>query len=295
MFSKLSHWLLGVGMVGLLAACNGWPAAGGASPLPTQGLQALRRPTQTATPTHRPTRTDTPTWTSTPPTPSATFTSTPVTPTDTPTQTPVFTLCSPVATLALDEVWRYVSDGYHPPPMGSDERHQGIDITYFRLRNQAQTIEGVTAQSALPGRVAAAIPASFPYGNVVIVETRRSLLPADLAERLGVPEDQSLYLLYAHLQDGLLVTLGAPVTGCQGVGHIGKSGNTDSPHLHLEVRTGPPGFSFESLSSLLEGLTGQERENYHLWRSSGVFLHLDPMRLLDPLHLSPTATPKPAR
>lgn len=161
--------------------------------------------------------------------------------------------------------------------MGSDDRHQGVDFTYHSLVGTVSSIMGVQVQSVLPGRVAVAVNDSFPYGNVVIIESNIKILPASLLEKLSIPEGQSLYLLYAHMQEELSVVFDDSVTACQPLGKVGKSGNTEAAHLHLEMRYGPPGVSFTAFSAFVEGVTSEQKANYRRWRTSGEFQHFDPM------------------
>jgi len=138
---------------------------------------------------------------------------------------------------------------------------------------------GEPVQSALPGVVASVLNDNYPYGNMVMVETRREDLLPELVSRLQIPEGESLYLLYAHLNLPPLVRLGQPVEACQPLGEVGMSGNTDIPHLHLETRLGPAGTIFESMRFYDTRATQEEMDNYKLWRTSGVFRHFDPMDL----------------
>jgi murein DD-endopeptidase MepM/ murein hydrolase activator NlpD len=135
-------------------------------------------------------------------------------------------------------------------------------------------------QSVLAGTVAAAITDSFPYGNMVIVETPGQLLPPDLVALLGLAEGESLYHLYAHLLEAPPVVLGQRVEACQVIGAVGASGNTAAPHLHFETRRGLPGGRFPSMSAFVSSATQESRANYTLWRTSRQYLHFDPMILL---------------
>jgi murein DD-endopeptidase MepM/ murein hydrolase activator NlpD len=190
-----------------------------------------------------------------------------------------FSLCSPLDIHPLSELPEIVTDPYNPPPPGKDDRHQGVDFSYYR-RGDRLTIQGVGVQSVLAGEVAAAITDKFPYGNMVIVETAGIRLPVDLSERLGIAETESLYVLYAHMEAAPLVELGQPVSACQALGTVGMSGNAVNAHLHLETRIGPPGTRFASMMFYSTQATPEEMANYVLWRTSGVFRHFDPMRLL---------------
>jgi murein DD-endopeptidase MepM/ murein hydrolase activator NlpD len=195
------------------------------------------------------------------------------------TAPPVVGVCSPLADHSLDELPAIVSDPYHPPPMGKDDRHQGVDFSYYRQEGRA-TIAGEGVQSVLEGRVAAAVYDSFPFGNLVIVETVKEDLPNDLLQKLKLGVGQSLYVLYAHLEAPPLVQTGDAVQACQALGAVGKSGNAGVAHLHLETRIGPAGTLFSGMAYYTPQASQQERENYVLWRKSGVFQHFDPMTLL---------------
>ena len=101
-------------------------------------------------------------------------------------------------------------------------------------------------------------------------------------EQFAIQENQSIYILYAHLLETPDVHLGDAVASCQALARVGKSGNTEAPHLHLETRLGPAGATFPSMAGLLAEVSDEERANYKLWRTSGIFVHFDPMRLLAP-------------
>lgn len=195
-----------------------------------------------------------------------------------PTFTPPFRLCSPLGEHPLAELPEIISDPYHPPPPGHEERHQGVDFSYYR-RGARLSIQGVSVQTVLSGRVAAALSA-FPYGNMVIVETPAADLPAGLAASLGVGQDESLYLLYAHMELPPQVRLGESLPACQPIGTVGKSGNAGVAHLHLEIRIGPAAAAFPEMRYYDLHATQAENDAYLRWRTSGVFRHFDPMRLL---------------
>jgi murein DD-endopeptidase MepM/ murein hydrolase activator NlpD len=196
-----------------------------------------------------------------------------------PTASPEIRICSPLAEHGLDELAAIISDPYHPPPMGKDDRHQGVDFSYYRQAGRA-TIEGEGVQSVLTGKVAAAIRDSFPFGNLVIVESSEDDLPDALPQALNLAEGQSLYLLYAHLAAPPLVQPGDWLQACQPLGAVGKSGNAGVAHLHLETRQGPAGVVFGEMAYYTRQASQSGRDNYVLWRMSGVFQHFDPMLLL---------------
>ena len=163
--------------------------------------------------------------------------------------------------------------------MGQDQRHQGVDFAYYRHKGYA-SILGVSVQSVLPGRIATAIPNSFPFGNMVIVETHFDLLPFQMTHKLGITNQESLYILYAHLQEEPDLQIGDIISHCQKLGAVGKSGNAGAAHLHLETRIGPAGKTFSSMSFYHKSASIEARQNYKLWRTSGIFRHFDPMELL---------------
>jgi murein DD-endopeptidase MepM/ murein hydrolase activator NlpD len=188
-------------------------------------------------------------------------------------------LCSPLAGDPLADLPQIISDPYRPPPPHHDERHQGVDFSYYR-RNGRTSIEGVGVQSALPGVVAAAVRDSFPFGNLVIIETLYVDLPSPLRQALGMDAGESLYVLYAHMGKPPEVKPGDGVIACQPLGVVGKTGNAGVAHLHFETRLGPPGATFASMRYYDVHATQEEKDNYELWSMSGVFRHFDPMKLL---------------
>jgi murein DD-endopeptidase MepM/ murein hydrolase activator NlpD len=118
---------------------------------------------------------------------------------------------------------------------------------------------------------------------MVIIETRYENLTAGQIEALQVPEGFSLYHLYAHLEAPPLVELDQNIACGTTLGYAGKSGyNVPVPHLHLEVRFGPPGETFASMAFYDTQATSEQQEAYQRWRTSGLYQHCDPM-LLFPL------------
>lgn len=196
-----------------------------------------------------------------------------------PTNVVIGQLCSPLKDHSLDELSEIISDPYHPPPMGSDERHQGVDFSYYR-RGERMSIEGVEVQAVLPGRVAAAVADSFPFGNMIIVETSGENLPLLVRQHFRILKGESLYVLYAHLQEAPQVALGDQISACQILGGVGKTGNAGVAHLHLEMRHGLSRVQFPVMAYYLAKNTPEERQNYLRWATSGDFLHFDPMEFL---------------
>ena len=196
------------------------------------------------------------------------------------TPAPHVILCSPLADFPLERLPKLVSAPYDPPPAGSDARHQGVDFVYHRMAGVNIPILGVQVNAVLPGIVAAALDETFPYGNLVIIETPYAWLPATWPELFGMDAGQSLYLLYAHLLETPMVRMADAVVNCQPLGKVGHSGNTEAAHLHLETRVGPSSTIFPAMFGLLAEAPSEGRKNYTLWRTSGVFRHFNPMLLL---------------
>ena len=190
----------------------------------------------------------------------------------------LFQICSPLAFQTLNELPEIVADPYDPPAPGHEERHHGVDFSYYR-RGDRLSIMGEGIRSVFPGRVAAAVLDEYPYGNMVIVETPGEDLPAWLADKLQVDAGESLYLLYAHMDQAPLVELGDSIEACHPLGEVGKSGDFNVEHLHLETRIGPVGTTFDGMAYYHTRTTPEERANYELWRTSGVYRHFDPMVL----------------
>ena len=264
-------WVFWLVLASLLAGCaSGAPAfSEHPSPIPQNS------PTTTGFPTGTPLPAFTPTLTLLPPHPAVTpdQSSIPAPPVE-------FRVCTPLLDHPLDELRLIVSDPYRPPPGKSDARHHGVDFSYYRFKER-DTIQGVGVQAVIPGQVIAALADSFPFGNLVIVETASELIPAELGERLGAQPGDSLYLLYAHMDGAPTLRIGDRVQSCQSLGAVGKSGNAVEPHLHLETRLGPAGTVFTGLGEYFPEASPEERAAYKLWRTSGVYRHLDPMVLIN--------------
>lgn len=191
-----------------------------------------------------------------------------------------FSICSPLASVPFEELSSVVSDPYDPPPMGKDDRHQGTDFAYYRRFDRASIADDVV-QSVFSGKIASIIDDKFPYGNAVIVETPFEILSPEIQQKIGIQDNQSLYTLYGHLASISVQKISNEVIACQPVGNVGKTGNTGVEHLHLEMRIGPSNQVIQSMGNFMPEITESEREAYTLWRTSGVFLHFDPMKILD--------------
>jgi murein DD-endopeptidase MepM/ murein hydrolase activator NlpD len=278
-------WVSGVVLVLSLAACEvrntGQPVVQEDS-FPTQ-----IPPSPTSTFIPHPTAVPSVTWT---PSPSPAPTS----------PAPAFNLCSPLEGVELAGLADTISSPFHPPRPGSDEPHHGVDFAHFGSNRIA--LAGLPVLAALDGRVAGVIHDRFPYGNTLIVETSLEELPHELQSLLPEidpvsgftgpltcpppeedpdwdPQNRSLYLLYAHLQDLPSLQPGDEVSCGVPLGRIGDSGNALNPHLHLEMRTGPRGAHIPSLSHYHPAATAAEMSAYCTWRISGYFQKFDPMIL----------------
>jgi len=247
----------------------GYPAAQKSEPLPVETEKVVMlavTPFSTQTGiviTARPTTTQAATI-------AATMTSDPQT---------VWQLCSPLADHEIGSLPQIVSSPYDPPPMGKDDRHQGVDFAYYNQGGRA-SIQGEGVTAILEGWVAAVIIDRLPYGNSVILETPGSELPPELIDDLDIEDGESLYHLYAHFEESPLPKFGSRVECGAMLGFVGATGyNIPVAHLHLETRIGPSGARFAEMAFYDSRATDQEMESYKLWRMSGVFQHFDPMRL----------------
>jgi murein DD-endopeptidase MepM/ murein hydrolase activator NlpD len=215
--------------------------------------------------------------------PAVTYEPEPLEPAAGPTQELVSNrVCSPLEGHSLFELEEIISFPYDPPPLGKDTGHHGVDFAYYRWKDRL-SIQGVIIQAALPGRVAAVILNRPPYGYMVMVETPPADLPIGLADRIGVQKEESVYLLYAHMNDVPVVVLGEMVGCGQALGEVGNTPPewSSAPHLHFEGRVGPEGTVFAEMAYYINNVTNLEYENYNLWRMSGVFRLFDPMILVE--------------
>jgi len=213
-------------------------------------------------------------------------------------------ICSPLEGVSLEKLPDRVVNSYHPPDPGSDDPHHGVDLAEI-LPETKIAIAGLPVHAVLTGTVAGVIHDRFPYGNALIVETqlydfpqgsqflRLLPTPAPTLEAIpiltcpdvpnlsiGNPDRYSLYLLYAHLQSSPTFEIGESIQCGETIGVIGSSGNALNPHLHLETRLGPKGSRFLSMAHYDNSATPEEMATYCLWRVSGLFQMIDPLRLL---------------
>jgi murein DD-endopeptidase MepM/ murein hydrolase activator NlpD len=170
---------------------------------------------------------------------------------------------------------RILEDGRY-----KDDAHHGIDLGYYTRNGQKFT--GTPVLAALSGRIAAVIHDRPPYGNMVMVETPFENIPTSLVIAQHVPAGESLYSLYAHMQNLQSLELGQEVRCGQQLAETGLTGFTGGPHLHFETRWGPANMAFQTMGYYRADMTTEEMKNYKLWRMSGTFHLFDPLELLAP-------------
>ncbi|MBX3048039.1 MAG: hypothetical protein KIT46_06545 [Anaerolineales bacterium] len=206
------------------------------------------------------------------------------TPLPTPTPIPVSALCSPLAGHTFQVLLGYISQEFRAPPSSSDwdGGHHGLDFAYYQRNDpggQGGHIDGAALQSALDGYVAGLGYASI-YGYYLIVETPWAQLSPDLAALFEVAQGQSLYLLYAHLQNEAPFVMREPLDCGQGLGQVGASGDAYfvvEPHLHFEVRVGQSSIQLGPMTYYDGHASQAEQDEYRRWRNSPDFVLHDPL------------------
>lgn len=284
---QLQIILLAVCISLMTAGCRAIPAAAPTSQLAQVEPPAAAEPTATATPM-----------------PAATGTA-PAAPTPPASETAAAAhLCSPLENYVLEQLPEMISNPYNPPTPGSDDPHHGVDLAVLAAENQI-AVEGNPVRSALAGTVAGVINDRFPYGNAVIIETPLDAFSPDWWAQAEIPtpaptnlpgsaltcpsvpaasppvtSQRSLYVLYGHLKQPVEHEIGESVSCGADLGTIGMSGNALAPHLHFEARVGPSGMRFPGMAHYDNSATAEEMSIYCLWRISGLFQLVDPMKVL---------------
>ena len=72
------------------------------------------------------------------------------------------------------------------------------------------------------------------YGNVVIIGYDYATLPTLI--QVQIPDDATLFILYAHLNEPSVLQQGDRVVPGQLIGNVGDTGNSEGAHLHMEIR-----------------------------------------------------------
>lgn len=227
---------------------------------------------------------------------------TPVTPTN--TSVPVPQICSPLGNIKLEDITSMIYNPYYPPAAGSDDPHQGVDLSDVDLDTLiAKT--GLGVDSIINGQVVMVMNDRFPYGNAVLIESTYDTLPPRWQEIISnepVPanwgaapaltcpsgwdrdpetkSDPSIFVLYAHMENPPEVNQGQLLKCGEHIGSIGMSGNALSPHLHIEIRYGPLSGLIKSMAHYDVSASIDEMSNYCRWRVSGWYRLLDPISLL---------------
>ena len=240
-----------------------------ASRFPTATWTTFETPGSTATTPPTPTETAAPA-------PAETVLYPPASPTGT-SEPAAF--CSPLAGYSFDDLSQIVSAPFAAPRPGKDDGHHGTDFAHYGFGDRT-TIAGAPVAAVFNGRVAASIAGSVPYGHFAVIETRRDELPGWFAEAYAVGEEVSVYHLYAHLEDPPGFAIGDRIGCGETFGLVGNSGWSGNYHLHFELRFGPIGATFETMSYYLTTTTEAERANYERWRFGGEFVPIDPLPVI---------------
>jgi murein DD-endopeptidase MepM/ murein hydrolase activator NlpD len=247
----------------LTAACGSTRLAPTASPQPSPVPPSASPPPPTASPQPSPV----------PPSASA---------------PPATVVCSPLATppggLKALITQAFIApaaahDLDHPNWVRKDDGHHGLDLGSFDPAGKLVT--GLPVHAALAGRIASVVHDRPPYGNMLIIETPFSGIPAALVAGQKIPPGNSLYSLYGHLQNMHALLPGESVGCGEPLAETGMTGFTSGPHLHFETRWGPAGRSFDGMAYYKADASAQEMSNYEDWRMSADFHLFDPMALLE--------------
>lgn len=201
-----------------------------------------------------------------------------LTPRETPI--PVSKLCSPLRDHAFVDLNKYITQPFIPPQGANKELgHHGIDFGYYHRDGVGGPLEGNPIQSVLDGSMAG-LGYNKVYGNYLIIETTYERLPAELAASFPIKSGESLYVLYAHMQDLAPFEFFEPLDCGQQIGQVGKSGDPQfvaEPHLHFEMRVGKSGIFVDPMAFYDTQASQEEKDEYVRWRSSDTFNLVDPM------------------
>lgn len=179
---------------------------------------------------------------------------------------------------------KYISQPFIAP-LGENKEtgHHGVDFAYYRRDGVGDPLEGNPIQSGLNGYMAG-LGSNTVYGNYLIIETPYEWLPADLAVLLPISSGESIYHLYAHMQERAPFEIHEPLDCGQVIGTVGDSGSefyVSDAHLHFETRIAPSGIFIEPMDFYNTQASEEEKAEYVYWRSSETFRLFDPLLLLE--------------
>lgn len=210
------------------------------------------------------------------------------TPLPQPTETPaprISAVCTPLADHRIaDLLLLYLTQPFIPPQGANRETgHHGLDFAYYHGGPTGGHIDGTVIESVLDAQVAG-LGFNAVYGYYLVTETPAQQLPAQLIELYEMQPDQSLYVLYGHMQADAPFALGQPVGCGEFVGRVGDSGSrlflTD-PHLHIETRVGLSGQQLSEMDYYVAEASEAQQAEYIRWRTSDDFRLADPTYLLE--------------
>lgn len=219
--------------------------------------------------------------------PTATAAPTPTRePQPTPTETVIAqsSICSPLAEHEIATLLSLYQTQPFVPPQGANKEtgHHGLDFAYYSGGPTGGHINGTPIQSVLDG-VVAGMGYSVVYGYYLIMETPFAQLPAELAEQYAAGAEESLYVLYGHMQQPAPLALGDSVACGQVVSLVGNSGSpqfSSDPHLHIETRVSIAGNRLGEMDYYTVMATDAQKAEYLRWRTSEEFRLADPAPLL---------------
>lgn len=219
-----------------------------------------------------------------------------------PTAIPIALISSPLEGFSIADIQTIISQEFKAPPPGEDSGHHGVDFAFWSLGEKH--ILGTPIQAVFPGKVAMVeTQEKPPYGFSIMIETPLDSISPQYIQSIKIPtqpigtnqnnklncpsqsmdswnsSSKSLYTLYGHLVAASTLQQGDSIQSGQVIGHVGNSGYSSAPHLHLEMRIGPSGSTFTHMGHYDPNTTEEDRHNYCNWRVSGVFQMFDPMDL----------------
>lgn len=216
------------------------------------------------------------------------------------------TISSPLQGISIEELNEITSNPFVFLGAGKDEGHHGTDFSFYQYKSFNQ-IEQLPVLAVFSGEVTSVGENRPPYGNMLIIETPLENFSDDFQSEfvkienfnnlpnytnLNCPnyssqttkielDSLSIYTLYAHLYEVPEFELSQHVVVGNPIGEVGNSGLSGNPHLHLEFRIGPSNFEFDEMAHYENNATLKEMENYCLWRVSGFFYQVDPMKIFE--------------